>query len=109
MVRTRGAHPPDTDGRDRKKSPWGWVLAALAVLALLAVLFFWLFDVDAGLSGGDVDVDVPEANVDVEAPEVDAEGGDLPDVDVEGGELPDVDVDPENEADGTNPGDAGGS
>lgn len=67
----------------------GWLVALLAVLALLAiavVLFFAL--------GGDADVDTEPGNVDVEAPDVDADV-EPPDVDVEAPDADvDVDVDP---------------
>ena len=77
------------------------VLVILAVVVVGAILFFWLFDVDAGVQEGnvDVDVDVREVNADVDAPAVDGEAGDAPDVDVEGGRLPDVDVRPADEPD----------
>jgi hypothetical protein len=75
------------------------VAIIVAVVALAIILFFWLFDVDTAVQGGDVDVDAPDVTTDVNPPAIDAEGGDLPDVDVRGGELPEVDVRPAGEPD----------
>jgi hypothetical protein len=86
MVRSEGTHRAGTgqDSGKRRGKGAAAIIAVLAVLAVAAVLFFWLFDVDASLRG------------DIDAPDVDVQGGDV--------DLPQVDVDPENEADGTNPG-----
>lgn len=70
MSRIEGSHPAGQQRKGRKGIGTA-VVVLLAVLAIAAVLFFWLFDVDAGIQGGDVDVDVPEVNADVDAPEVD--------------------------------------
>ena len=100
MSRTQGIHRAPLEpnqrpeGSRRKKGAIAAVVILIAVI--LAVLFFWLFDVDANVQG---DLDVPNVNTDIEAPDVDAQGGNAPDVDVQGGELPEVDVNPADEPD----------
>jgi len=73
-----------------------WLLAALAVLALVVIGFFALGgDADVDIDGGNIDIDVPEVDVDVDAPDIDVE---LPDVDVDPGSVDIEDGDAEANA-----------
>lgn len=93
-----GAHTTP-DGRNQGSKWWMWLLAALAVIALVVIGFFALGgDVDTDQQGElDVNVETPETDVDVAPPDIDAEA---PDVDVDPGSI-DVD-DAEAEAEVTN-------
>lgn len=74
-------------GPDRRRSPWGWLLALLAAIAVAVVLFFALGgDADVDTDGGNVDVQTPDVDADVDAPNVDA------DVDIDEGDA-DADAD----------------
>lgn len=80
MVGTEGSHRADVErGGPRKGRGPAALIITLALVALAAILFFWLFDVDVTSRG---EFEVPEVNADIDAPDVDVEGGDLPDVDV---------------------------
>jgi len=91
----RGATSVSADNNNWMK----WLLAALAVAALVIIGFFALGgDADLDVDRGDVDIDAPSLDVDVDAPDVDV---DLPDVDVEGGDIDvdDADADADASAD----------
>lgn len=61
-------------GPDRKRSPWGWLLAIVAAVAVAVVLFFALGgDADVDVDGGDIDVQTPDVDTDIDAPNVDAD------------------------------------
>jgi len=88
-----------------------WLVAALAVTALVIIGFFALGgDADVDLDPGNVDIDAPSLDVDVDAPDVDVDLPDVdvdapaididaPDVDIEGGDIDITDADAEADAD----------
>ncbi len=82
----RSPHHVD-DPRDDRGSKAGWLLAGLALLAIVVIGFFALGgDADVDVEGGDVDIEAPSIDADVDAPSIDV---DVPETDIE---LPTIDV-----------------
>ncbi len=49
---------------DRRRSPWGIIVAILAALALIAIIYMLFFNGQSG--SGTMDVDVPAVSVEVQ-------------------------------------------